>query len=370
MSCGSRRERSRPSSAVLAARARRCPRSRARQHPTQAELEAELVCPTCHDDARRVRLAARAADEGLHPRADRGGRDEDPDHRRARRAELGPQVRAVPTKHGFDLLAWLLPFLGDRGRRGRARRAAAWYWSRNRDDADGRRSSSRRRARRSTRSSSAASTRSSPASMLEKLPVAFLAGLVSVITPCVLPLVPGYLSAVSAVDVDRLGERGAGRRVVIASIPFIIGFTIVFVAARRGARRRSRASSRSRARPRSPASRSIVIGLAFVGLIPIPDSARRAGAAAAGAAQGLGRAARRRVRRLRGAVHRHRARLDPRARRLERRRRARRRPAARLLARPRRRVRARRGRVRARDARVPLGAHALRAAARSPPGRR
>src|SRR6478672_2903599 len=79
--------------------------------------------------------------------------------------------------------------------------------------------------------------------MLEKLPIAFFAGLVSVITPCVLPLVPGYLSAVSSVDVDRLGERGAGKRVVIASIPFITGFALV------------------------------VIGLAFVGLIPIPDSA-------------------------------------------------------------------------------------------------
>ena len=41
--------------------------------------------------------------------------------------------------------------------------------------------------------------------MLEKLPVAFLAGLVSVVTPCVLPLVPGYLSAVSA----SAARRGA-----------------------------------------------------------------------------------------------------------------------------------------------------------------
>src|SRR5205809_333726 len=65
--------------------------------------------------------------------------------------------------------------------------------------------------------------------MLEKLPVAFLAGLVSVVTPCVLPLVPGYLSAVSAVDVDRLGETGAWRRIVVSSIPFIAGFTVVFV---------------------------------------------------------------------------------------------------------------------------------------------
>ena len=36
--------------------------------------------------------------------------------------------------------------------------------------------------------------------MLELIPIAFLAGVVSVITPCVLPLVPGYLSAVSAVE--------------------------------------------------------------------------------------------------------------------------------------------------------------------------
>ena len=42
--------------------------------------------------------------------------------------------------------------------------------------------------------------------MVEKLPIAFLAGLLSVLTPCVLPLVPGYLSAVSAVEVDRLGS--------------------------------------------------------------------------------------------------------------------------------------------------------------------
>jgi cytochrome c-type biogenesis protein len=108
--------------------------------------------------------------------------------------------------------------------------------------------------------------------MLEKLPVAFLAGLVSVITPCVLPLVPGYLSAVSSVDVDRLGERGAGKRVVIASIPFIIGFTFVFVALGAGA------ASIASVVPKSNQTQIagfalIVIGLAFIGLIPIPDSA-------------------------------------------------------------------------------------------------
>src|ERR671925_189085 len=61
--------------------------------------------------------------------------------------------------------------------------------------------------------------------MEAKIPLAFVAGLVSFVTPCVLPLVPGYLSAVSGVQIGV-----GGRRVVAASIPFIAGFTLVFVA--------------------------------------------------------------------------------------------------------------------------------------------
>jgi cytochrome c-type biogenesis protein len=108
--------------------------------------------------------------------------------------------------------------------------------------------------------------------MLEKLPVAFLAGLVSVVTPCVLPLVPGYLSAVSAVDVDRLGDRGAGRRVVVASIPFIIGFTVVFVVLGAGATAIASVLPKS-AQTQIAGFALIVIGLAFVGLLPVPQSA-------------------------------------------------------------------------------------------------
>ena len=37
-------------------------------------------------------------------------------------AQLGPGVLGVPGKHGFDLLAWLIPFAGHRGRRGGDRR--------------------------------------------------------------------------------------------------------------------------------------------------------------------------------------------------------------------------------------------------------
>ena len=61
------------------------------------------------------------------------------------------------------------------------------------------------------------------------VPVAFLAGMVSFLAPCVLPLVPGYLSAVSAVDADKLGQPGTARRVIASSIPFVLGFTAFFV---------------------------------------------------------------------------------------------------------------------------------------------
>jgi cytochrome c-type biogenesis protein len=117
--------------------------------------------------------------------------------------------------------------------------------------------------------------------MLERIPVAFLAGFASIVFPCVLPLVPGYLSAVSAVDPDRLGERGAARRVVLASLPFILGFTVVFVLLGAGA-----AAIGSAVSPRQQREIAgfvlVVLGLGFLGLVPwpkrflAPDLVRRA----------------------------------------------------------------------------------------------
>src|SRR5207237_8377673 len=66
--------------------------------------------------------------------------------------------------------------------------------------------------------------------LMEKAGGLFLLGFASIAFPCVLPLVPGYLSAVSAVEAQRLGDSGVGRRVALASLPFIAGFAIVFVA--------------------------------------------------------------------------------------------------------------------------------------------
>jgi cytochrome c-type biogenesis protein len=57
---------------------------------------------------------------------------------------------------------------------------------------------------------------------------AFAAGLVSFLSPCVLPLVPGYLSAVSGVNVTEL--EGAGwHRVVVPAVIFIASFSAIFI---------------------------------------------------------------------------------------------------------------------------------------------
>jgi len=65
------------------------------------------------------------------------------------------------------------------------------------------------------------------------LAAAMLAGLISFISPCVLPIVPGYLSFISGVNLAqyRAGEPPAGlvRRVVITSLFFVLGFSTVFV---------------------------------------------------------------------------------------------------------------------------------------------
>jgi cytochrome c-type biogenesis protein len=69
-------------------------------------------------------------------------------------------------------------------------------------------------------------------SLVLALPVALLAGLVSFLSPCVLPLVPGYLSYVTGLsgagpDADVVPRRG---RVLAGSVLFVLGFAAVFVA--------------------------------------------------------------------------------------------------------------------------------------------
>ena len=65
------------------------------------------------------------------------------------------------------------------------------------------------------------------------VPIAFLAGLVSFVSPCVLPLVPAYLSLLTGSSVEELRDRSDVRtrsRAVGHALAFIAGFTLVFVA--------------------------------------------------------------------------------------------------------------------------------------------
>ncbi|GGN85627.1 cytochrome C biogenesis protein CcdA [Streptomyces albiflavescens] len=64
--------------------------------------------------------------------------------------------------------------------------------------------------------------------LLIAFPIAVVGGLVSFFSPCVLPLVPGYLSYVTGVSGTDLAEARRGRMAAGAAL-FVLGFTIVFV---------------------------------------------------------------------------------------------------------------------------------------------
>ena len=63
---------------------------------------------------------------------------------------------------------------------------------------------------------------------------AFFAGLVSFVSPCVLPLVPSYITFITGVSFDELTAASAGPRVrrltIVHSLAFILGFSLVFIA--------------------------------------------------------------------------------------------------------------------------------------------
>ncbi len=59
------------------------------------------------------------------------------------------------------------------------------------------------------------------------LVAAFLAGLISFASPCVLPLVPGFLSYLGSVGL-REGEKGSRMRIFLNAVAYVLGFVLVF----------------------------------------------------------------------------------------------------------------------------------------------
>ncbi|ETK34505.1 cytochrome c biogenesis CcdA family protein [Microbispora sp. ATCC PTA-5024] len=101
-------------------------------------------------------------------------------------------------------------------------------------------------------------------SILLALPIAVLAGLVSFVSPCVLPLVPGYLSYVTGMSGDP--KRG---RMVLGSALFVLGFAAVFVLG--GALFGGLGGAllgNAGVITRVLGAVTIVLGLAFLGLVP------------------------------------------------------------------------------------------------------
>jgi cytochrome c-type biogenesis protein len=61
------------------------------------------------------------------------------------------------------------------------------------------------------------------------IPLAVVAGLVSFLSPCVLPLVPGYISAVAGVTPEQARGAGGTRRVLVPSLLFVLSFSTIFI---------------------------------------------------------------------------------------------------------------------------------------------
>lgn len=67
--------------------------------------------------------------------------------------------------------------------------------------------------------------------LLFAIPIAFLAGMVAFLSPCVLPLAPGYVSYITGLTGAELteGRKGWRSRVLVGSVLFVLGFSVVFV---------------------------------------------------------------------------------------------------------------------------------------------
>lgn len=65
--------------------------------------------------------------------------------------------------------------------------------------------------------------------MTTTLSIAFLAGLISFLSPCVLPLIPGYISYISGASLNQLVKKKKNL-IVIKTIFFTLGFSFVFIA--------------------------------------------------------------------------------------------------------------------------------------------
>ena len=121
----------RPLAAIVAALVLAAPALASEAHPTLAEMEGEVMCPICHTTLDQSNSAAAQRIKAFIVRRIRAGDSKSEIERRLVR-DFGPAILAQPPKHGFDLLAWLLP-IGGLVAGALAVGYAAWRWTRSRE---------------------------------------------------------------------------------------------------------------------------------------------------------------------------------------------------------------------------------------------
>jgi cytochrome c-type biogenesis protein CcmH len=103
----------------------------AEDRPTLADLEGEVMCPVCNTTLDQSSSpAARQIESFIRARIAAGDSKNEIKDRLV--AEYGPQILAAPPAKGFNLLAWLLPFVALLGG-ALVLALLAWHWSRNRE---------------------------------------------------------------------------------------------------------------------------------------------------------------------------------------------------------------------------------------------
>jgi len=106
--------------------------SASERHPTLNELENEVMCPVCNTTlAQSDSGAARAIERVIRGEIAAGWTKSRIKNDLVR--QYGESILAAPPKHGFDLLAWLLPLVGG-ALAAALLGVAAWGWSRSRGD--------------------------------------------------------------------------------------------------------------------------------------------------------------------------------------------------------------------------------------------
>ena len=108
------------------------PAAASEQQPTLPELEGQLMCPICEGEtlAQSTSPAAQRIKVEIQQRIAAG--DTRSQIKRRLVEEWGSRILAAPPRHGFDLLAWLLPIVGVLGGAA-ALGVLAWRWTRERE---------------------------------------------------------------------------------------------------------------------------------------------------------------------------------------------------------------------------------------------